>query len=87
MHIFDSLEHAELLVTQWQWQYINARPNMAIGGVPHDLKRLKNHWIPLKGVPKKGVIQCDAIILSNTSSTPTALNAIRETLLITRNNN
>lgn len=38
MHIFDSLEHAELLVTQWQWQYNNARPNMAIGGVPPRLK-------------------------------------------------
>ena len=38
MYIVDSLEQAELLVTQWQWQYNNVRPNMAIGGV---LPRLK----------------------------------------------
>ena len=37
-YIFDSLEQAELLVTQWQWQYNNVRPNMAIGGVPPRLK-------------------------------------------------
>ena len=38
MYIFDSLEQAELLVIQWQWQYKNVRPNMAIGGVPPRLK-------------------------------------------------
>jgi len=34
MHIFDNLDHAQALATQWLWQYNNERPNTAIGGVP-----------------------------------------------------
>ncbi|MEZ5482723.1 MAG: IS3 family transposase [Porticoccaceae bacterium] len=34
MHQFESIAHAQLLATQWLWQYNNERPNMAIGGVP-----------------------------------------------------
>ncbi|MCF7981799.1 MAG: IS3 family transposase [Pseudomonadales bacterium] len=34
MHHFESIAHAQLLATQWLWQYNNERPNMAIGGVP-----------------------------------------------------
>ena len=34
MHQFDSIAHAQLLATQWLWQYNNERPNTAIGGVP-----------------------------------------------------
>ena len=34
MHDFASVEHAQELATQWQWQYNNERPNTSIGGVP-----------------------------------------------------
>lgn len=34
MHQFESIEHAQLLATQWLWQYNNERPHSAIGGVP-----------------------------------------------------
>jgi putative transposase len=34
LHMFESIEHAQLLATQWLWQYNNERPHMAIGGVP-----------------------------------------------------
>jgi putative transposase len=34
LHDFDSVEHAQELATQWQWQYNNERPNTSIGGVP-----------------------------------------------------
>lgn len=34
MHQFNSIAHAQLLATQWLWQYNNERPNTAIGGVP-----------------------------------------------------
>ena len=34
MHCFESIAHAQLLATQWLWQYNNERPNMAIGGIP-----------------------------------------------------
>jgi putative transposase len=34
MHHFDSVEQAQKLATEWQWQYNNERPNMAIGGIP-----------------------------------------------------
>jgi putative transposase len=34
MHQFESIAHAQLLATQWLWQYNNERPNTAIGGVP-----------------------------------------------------
>ena len=34
MHLFESIEHAQLLATQWLWIYNNERPHSAIGGVP-----------------------------------------------------
>jgi putative transposase len=34
LHQFESIEHAQLLATQWLWQYNNERPHTAIGGVP-----------------------------------------------------
>ena len=34
MHIFNSIEQAQLLATQWLWQYNNERPHTAIGGIP-----------------------------------------------------
>lgn len=34
LHEFNSIPHAQLLATQWLWQYNNERPNSAIGGVP-----------------------------------------------------
>lgn len=34
MHMFESVEHAQQLATQWLWQYNHERPNTAIGGVP-----------------------------------------------------
>jgi len=34
LHAFNSIPHAQLLATQWLWQYNNERPNSAIGGVP-----------------------------------------------------
>lgn len=34
MHHFETVEQAQALATEWQWQYNNERPNSAIGGVP-----------------------------------------------------
>jgi len=34
MHIFDSIEHAQSLATQWMWVYNNERPHSSIGGIP-----------------------------------------------------
>ncbi len=34
IHLFESIEHAQLLATQWFWVYNNKRPHSAIGGVP-----------------------------------------------------
>jgi len=34
MHIFDSIDQAQSLATQWMWVYNNERPHSAIGGVP-----------------------------------------------------
>jgi len=34
LHQFESVEHAQLLATEWLWRYNNERPNTAIGGVP-----------------------------------------------------
>ena len=34
LHEFESIEHAQLLATQWLWQYNNERPHTAIGGIP-----------------------------------------------------
>lgn len=33
MHVFDNVEQAQELATDWLWKYNNERPNMAIGGV------------------------------------------------------
>ena len=34
LNVFDSVEHAQELATQWLWTYNNERPHTAIGGVP-----------------------------------------------------
>lgn len=34
LHMFDSVEQAQQLATDWLWQYNNERPNTAIGGIP-----------------------------------------------------
>jgi len=34
IHLFESIEQAQLLATQWLWTSNNDRPNTAIGGVP-----------------------------------------------------
>lgn len=34
LHEFHSIAHAQLLATQWLWQYHNERPHTAIGGIP-----------------------------------------------------
>lgn len=34
LNIFESVEQAQELATNWLWLYNNERPNMAIGGVP-----------------------------------------------------
>ena len=34
LHEFTSVAHAQLLATQWLWQYNNERSNTAIGGIP-----------------------------------------------------
>ena len=38
MHVFDSVEHAQELATQWLWRYNNERPNMALGGATPAMK-------------------------------------------------
>lgn len=34
LHQFTSVAHAQLIATQWLWEYNHERPNTAIGGVP-----------------------------------------------------
>lgn len=34
LQIFESIEQAQILATEWLWTYNNERPNTAIGGVP-----------------------------------------------------
>ena len=34
LHLFNNIKHAQLLATQWLWQYNNERPHSAIGGIP-----------------------------------------------------
>lgn len=34
LHLFETVEQAQLLATQWLWTYNNERPHTAIGGVP-----------------------------------------------------
>lgn len=38
MHTFNSIEHAQLLATQWLWTYNNERPHSAIGGITPIMK-------------------------------------------------
>jgi len=34
LHLFETIEQAQLLATQWLWSYNNERPHTAIGGIP-----------------------------------------------------
>ena len=34
LYLFESIEQAQLLATQWLWTYNNERPHSAIGGIP-----------------------------------------------------
>ena len=34
LHLFESIEQAQLLATKWLWSYNNERPHTAIGGIP-----------------------------------------------------
>lgn len=34
LYHFESVEHAQLLATQWLWTYKNERPHTANGGIP-----------------------------------------------------
>lgn len=34
LHDFESVEHAQMLATEWLWIYNNERPNTAVGGFP-----------------------------------------------------
>ena len=34
LHLFETIEQAQLLATQWLWTYSNERPHAAIGGIP-----------------------------------------------------
>jgi len=36
LNLFEDIEHAQLLATQWQWTYNNVGPHSAIGGVHCD---------------------------------------------------
>ena len=38
MHLFNSIEHAQLLATQWLWIYNNERPHSAIDGMTPRMK-------------------------------------------------
>jgi transposase InsO family protein len=40
-HLFDSVESAQNLTTQWLWVYNNERPHFALGG------QLGKNWILL----------------------------------------
>ena len=33
LNLFEDIEHAQILATQWQWTYNNYRPHSAIGGI------------------------------------------------------
>ena len=45
LHLFESVEHAQNLATEWLWTYNNVRPHSAIGGVPP--RRLTEAAYPL----------------------------------------
>lgn len=34
LHLFETVDQAQLLATQWLWTYNNERPHTAIGGIP-----------------------------------------------------
>ena len=34
LHLFDSVESAQNITTQWLWIYNNQRPHFALGGMP-----------------------------------------------------
>jgi putative transposase len=34
LNLFEDIEHAQLLATQWQWTHNNIRPHSAIGRLP-----------------------------------------------------
>ena len=34
LHLFDSIEQAQDITTQWLWTYNNERPHFALGGIP-----------------------------------------------------
>jgi len=34
LNLFEDIEQAQILATQWQWTYNNHRPHSAIGGIP-----------------------------------------------------
>ena len=34
LHLFKSIEHAQILATKWLWTYNNERPHSSIGGIP-----------------------------------------------------
>jgi len=38
MQVFDTVEQAQLLATQWLWHYNNERPHMALGGITPIMK-------------------------------------------------
>lgn len=33
LHIFETIEEAQQIATDWLWTYNNERPNMGIGGI------------------------------------------------------
>ena len=41
MHLFNSIEQAQHLATQWLWTYNNERPHSAIGGITPRMKLLQ----------------------------------------------
>jgi len=44
MHMFDSVEHAQELATEWLWKYNNERPHTAIGGIPPSWMMRKSEY-------------------------------------------
>lgn len=38
LHLFESIQHAQLLATQWLWTYNNQRPHSSIGGITPRMK-------------------------------------------------
>lgn len=38
LNIFETIEEAQQIATDWLWTYNNERPNMGIGGITHAQK-------------------------------------------------